>query len=788
MAADPQAGVPELDRAGLIADDSLGGRGFCAAYTSAVDNWLAELFRVAAGSRPGVSVVAIGGFGRRALCPRSDLDVMLLHRDDWDDGELEEVASALWAPIWNAHIDLGHSVRTVSQTMELAATDLDTATSLLSLRHIAGDQVLSNELAGRAVRSWRKGRARWLPVLVEATHERSAANGELAYLLEPDLKYSGGGLRDIDTIRWIEAADIVVNKNERGDVAEAEEKMLAARVQLHRNLGRKGDRLRLEEQDAVAAGLGYRDADIMMSEIAAAARTVDWIAGNVFQRAQRRLRRFRWGAERPRRVAEHIVSVDEVISITPTAPVIDDRTLTLRLAVAAAENEARIDRDSLDALVAWAPAVPVPWPNEIRDLFVELLLTGYKAIPVIETLDHVGLFTRLLPEWEPTRSKVQRNQYHRYTVDRHLLETAAVATELIDRVKRPDLLVVGALLHDIGKGYPGDHTDVGVVLIGDIATNMGFDSRDVATLKRMCEHHLLLPDVATRRDLDDPGTIADVAAKVRTPRFLRLLEALTEADSIATGPSAWSKWKAQLVDELVRAAETLLRTGEPAVDGSSFPNAEQAELLAGADHLVSGDGHTLTVIAADRPGLFARVAGAVALSFLNVIEAHTYVDDDKVLEVIRVDHPDGEDEMIDWRPVIDLVAEVIADDQDLTPRFAARAASRLYREPVAPTSVVPIKVEFDNEMSAISTVIEVGGPDRLGLLYELSTVLSQSGLDMQQIRVQTIGGDVVDAFYVQTLEGTKLTDPDAMADLRERLLATLTEHGAQDRAGDPTGR
>jgi len=774
MAGDRDA--VQIDRDELFADRSLVGTVFCRAYARRVDEWLESLFEATVGKRPGVSLVALGGYGRSELCPQSDLDVMLLH-EAMSESQLSATAEALWYPVYDAHIALGHSVRTISQSLELARTDLETATSLLSLRHIAGDAELSDDLTDQATRQWRKNRRKWLPEILHGAHERETREGELAFLLEPDIKTSSGGLRDVHAVGWIEAAGISILDQERRDLRAANNTLLAARVELHRATMRKGDRLFLDEQDGVADALGIGDADVMMSEIAAAARTVNWIAGNVFHRAERKTRRLRFRADRPKSIANDIVSIDGTIGITATAQVGNDPALVLRLAVAAAEKQAWIDRDSLDKLVEFGPEIPMPWQPEVRELFVRLLLTGDDAIPVIETLDHVGLFTRLLPEWEPNRSKVQRNQYHRFTVDRHLLEAASIASDYVDRVERPDLLVIGALLHDIGKGYPGDHTDVGVVLIDTIATNMGFDADDVDTLKRLCEHHLLLPDAATRRDIQDPDTIAAVAEQVRTPEFLHLLAALTEADSIATGPSAWSKWKAQLMGELAYLTEEWLRTGGEAPIESTFPNADQQALFEAHDHLVTGAGDTLTVITKDRPGVFARVAGAVSLKLLTIRGAQTHVEAGKVLEVLTIAHPDdvegGDDHPIDWARLLPSVEEILATTDDLRPRFRERANSQLRRTVVAPNPIEEIRVDFHNDATEASTIIEVAGPDRIGLLYELSRALVDAGLDQQQTRIQTVGDDVVDSFYVQTLDGEKLTDADAQAGVRETLLEIL---------------
>ena len=772
MSYGPNSGSPQIDREELLADRSLVGTVFCRAYSRRVDEWLQALFHERLGDRPGISLVALGGYGRGTLSPQSDLDVMLLH-DGWREADLEEAAQALWFPVWDAKIALGHSVRTIPQSIELAETDLETATSLLSLRHLAGNAELSDDLVEESARRWRKNRRQWIPQIVADARARERTNGEVAYLLEPDLKAASGGLRDINAVQWIEAAGVDTLDQERRDLRAANDVLLAARVELHRGTLRKGDILLLEEQDSVAAALGVEDADVMMSQVAASARTVNWIADDVFNRSNNSLRRFGFRAKKPRTVADHVVLAEGSVSIAPGAPVGNDQGLLLRLAVAAAEREARIDRDSLDLLVELGPPIRTPWPPEIRELFVRLLRTGHRAIPVVEALDHVGLFVRLFPEWEPTRSKVQRNQYHRFTVDRHLLEASSVASELTDSVDRPDLLVVGALLHDIGKGYPGDHTEVGVMLIDTIATNMGFDADDVDTLKRMCEHHLLLPDVATRRDIQDPGTIAVVAEQVRTPAFLHLLAALTEADSIATGPSAWTRNKAHLTAELTRSTERWLETGGKVEVESSFPGEDHLALLASTDHAVVGGGDTLQVVTGDRPGLFARVAGALALKNLSIIEAQIHVEGNKALEVFQVVDGDDENAAIDWLDAVALIEEILADDADLTPRFEARERSILRRAVQSPRPIEEVRVEFDNDVSAESTVIEVAGLDRVGLLYEVSSALAAAGLDIQQARVQTVGGDVVDSFYVQTLHGQKIIAAEDQSALRTKLLEIL---------------
>ena len=260
--------------------------------------------------------------------------------------------------------------------------------------------------------------------------------------------------------------------------------------------------------------------------------------------------------------------------MTSLAPVSDDASLPLRLAATAAELDRPIAKGSLHRLDDRMPPPGDPWTDETRAALVSLLALGRPAIDKIESLDQHGLLVRLIPEWAAVRNKPQRNAYHTYTVDRHLLEAAALAAELADTVERPDLLLVGTLLHDIGKGFPGDHTTVGIEVVDRITTRMGFAPADVAVLVDLVRQHLLLPDTATRRDLDDPITIARVAQAVGDRLTLHLLAALTEADSRATGPSAWGAWKAGLVADLVERTDRVLAGRNGADRGGPHSDVE----------------------------------------------------------------------------------------------------------------------------------------------------------------------------------------------------------------------
>ncbi len=762
--------APRLERSELFADTSVTGVALSRAYCRLVDQWLQGLYREAASGADGVALVAVGGYGRGELAPSSDLDVLLLH-----DGlkGIGAIAERIWYPIWDEGMKLGHSVRTIKEAMSLGADDLDTATSLVTVRHLAGDPALTDDLSTRALALWRKRSKRWLGELSKRVTIRQEGSGEVAFLLEPDLKEGRGGLRDVHAIRWAEQAQAVMLQGDDQSLAHNHDVLFAARVELHRRTGRVGDRLLLEEQDAIADALGYEGADDMMSAVSAAARAIAWTSDEVWERVDSSLKGpLGWRMSRDRDLAPGVVLRDGRVCITAAADPGDDRLLVLRVAVAAAQADARIDRTTLDRLATESPDLAIPWEQETRDLFADLLLSGRPAIDVIETLDQRGLWIRILPEWEPVRSKPQRNAYHRFTVDRHLCETAANASALVDRVDRPDLLVVGALLHDIGKGYPGDHVKVGIDVVSRIGQRMGYEADDIALLTEMVRDHLLLPDVATRRDLSDEGTIRWVASRVGSMRSLQLLDALTEADSIATGSAAWSDWKAELLGILVsRTAHLLMGGTVDEIAMTTFPTDEQLQVMGEGARVLQGLDDRLTVITGDRTGLFSRTAAVLALNGLDVLSAAAYSNDDGMaLQVFRVESSHGP--TIAWDRVVRDLEKALDGRLALEARLRERATTyaRTTRSPEQPQAP---SVTFDNEVSEVATVVEVRAPDRIGVLYRITRAIAELDLDIRSAKVQTIGQDVVDSFYLRGSDGTKVTDPDFLVEIERSIIGSL---------------
>jgi [protein-PII] uridylyltransferase len=744
------------------------GRRFCQVLAELTDEWVVEVFDDAVRTHPPgsgrIALLAVGGYGRGELSPRSDLDLLLVHdvKPKNVARDLEPTAAALWYPLWDGGVKLGHAVRRVDEQLALARTDLDSATAILTARALAGDDRLAEEIVHDGAQLWKRQAESFLGQLRDRVRMRQDEAGDVAYRLEPDLKDGHGGLRDVQSLWWAEVAGLDLIAEDLVDLDACYDTLLRARVALHRSNERAGDVLRLEDQDATATAGGWSDAEEMMGDVAAAGRTVAWLCDENWGRVRRAKR----SAERA--VAPGVVLADGEIELAVTADVARDGTLVLQTAIAAARHDARIGRRTLDRLADEAEGWPGTWPVGAADDLVALLLEGHRAIPALESLDQRNLVSRLLPEWEPVRSRPQRNAYHRFTVDRHLWEAAANAAMLTDRVARPDLLVLGALFHDLGKGYPGDHTEAGMDLVRSIGPKLGLGGPDVDVLVALVEHHLLLPDVAMRRDLTDPATVSHVAKAVGSVEVLDLLHALTEADSLATGPSAWGEWKEGLVAELVARVRHVLGGGDVAeVTWRLFPDADTLAAMALGALDISRRGDVITVVGPDTAGTFSRIAGVLSLHGLDVVSAQAHSDESGIAaSQFRVVRPDGG---LGWRSVKADLERALDHRLAIEARLADRATTyhRRRRTQAAPPG--PPSVVFDDEASSNATVIVVRAPTKIGILHRISKALGELGLDIRHATVQTIGMEVVDTFYVRA-GGGLVTDATYRKEIRKALL------------------
>ncbi|MFC7919665.1 [protein-PII] uridylyltransferase [Streptomyces cinereoruber] len=781
------------------------------------DDWLAGLFAAAAPPR-GTALVAVGGYGRSELSPRSDLDLLLLHDGTADKAAIAALADRIWYPVWDLGLALDHSVRTPAEARATAADDLKVHLGLLDARPLAGDAGLVAALRTTVLADWRNQAPGRLPELDALCRERAERMGELQFLLEPDLKEARGGLRDAQALRAVAASWLADAPREGLD--RARRRLLDTRDALHLTTGRATDRLALQEQDAVAAELGLLDADTLLREVYEAARTISYATDVTWREVNRvlkarsarpRLRSLlgrtgagRTGGKPPVErtpLAEGVVEMDGEVVLARTARPERDPVLPLRAAAAAAQSGLPLSPHAVRRLAATAPPLPAPWPAEAREELVTLLGAGEATVPVWEALEAEGIVTRLLPDWERVRCRPQRNPVHTWTVDRHLVETAVRAASLTRRVGRPDLLLVAALLHDIGKGWPGDHSVAGETIARDLAARVGFDRTDTATVATAVRHHLLLVETATRRDLDDPATVESVAAAVGTLGTLELLHALTEADALATGPAAWSSWRASLVADLVKRVAGVL-AGEPLPDPeAAAPSAEQERLAIEAlrtgepvlalhtrdEHAADPDdsasdeaapepvGVELVIALPDQPGVLPAVAGVLALHRLTV----------RAADLRAVDLPTGLGSgsvlVLDWRVAAEYgslpeAARLRADlvraldgSLDIPARLAEREAAYPRRRGL---TAPPPRVTVAAADSRLATVIEVRAQDAPGLLHRIGRALEGAAVRVRSAHVSTLGANAVDTLYVTRPDGS-LLPPEEAVDLARTLEAAL---------------
>ena len=724
------------------------------------DLLLSTLFSESGANSDEVAIAAVGGFGRGELSPGSDLDIVIVHRGNLEAPELADLVNKILYPIWDKNVKMDYSVRTRTEVREVSESDLKVILGLLDIRLVCGSADLVADIQVDALESWRKNSKRRLPELQASLLERHQKAGELAYLLEPDLKEARGGLRDITAIRAIDKAATVEIPMERISVAES--LLSNVREALHIVSGRDRDKLLFQEQDKVASHLGFRDADELMSEVAQAARSVDYLLDSTWYRFAHKGRD---GAGRfLRKVRSTSLSRD--ISVSNKEIVIDvdadfsaDPGLGLRAVAAAAQHGLPISMDSLsrisESLRSGESKLANPWPRQARESLITLIGAGSAMIQVFEALDQEEIIFEWIPEWKSVRSLPQRNVLHRHTVDRHMVETAVQAAALTRQVHRPDLLLFSALFHDIGKGTEEDHSERGERLIAPLAERIGFSPVDVETIKLLVKHHLLLSATATRRDLDDPATITSVAEVIPDLQTLELLHALSIADGEATGRAAWTDWKASLVADLVNRVALAMTDNtvaqQPELTAAQRDKAEAGKLAVSIENRESV--YAIEIVVPDSTGLLSTVAGVLNLLRLDVRSARTKsVADSAVMEWIVV--PDPNAPKLTEEKLHDELSRALGSKSSLKERIQSRidAYSQL------PTIPVPDPiVETFLDAATDATIIEVRSHDRPALLFGIGDSITSSNIDIRSAIVTTLGAEAIDTLYVTEIGGGPLS-------------------------------
>ena len=759
-------------RRAIVDDDSLTAAQRRSALSELSDAWLVGLFgALPPSSSAGIALVAVGGYGRREILPASDLDVLLLHGDDGDVGA---VADGVFYPVWDAGIALDHAVRTVEEARDVAGGDLAVLLGLVDARHVVGDPRLTDSLRSGVLADWRRQAAKRLPELAALCRERISRVGELAHLLEPDLKEAYGGLRDTSALRAV-TASWVADRPHAAAVSEAHEWLLVVRDALHRTTGRRRDRLVFQDQDAVAARLGLLDADALMRRVAEAGHTIAYASDVTWRQVDRTLRDRSGPASRRRAVvrrplADGVVEHDGEATLARDARPDLDPVLPLRTAAAAAQTGLVLSPATVEKLAAECPALPSPWPGPARDALVALLGAGRSAVPVWDALEAAGLILQWFPEWAAVRYRPQRTPVHRHTVDRHLVEAAVVAGGLTRRVARPDLLLLAALFHDLGKGFPGDHSETGATIAAVLAARLGLLPDDAALLVLLVRHHLLLPEMATRRDLDDPATVDAVVAVVGSAEVLDLLAALTEADATAAGPLAWSPFRARLVSELVSRVRSVLGGGALPRPAALEPWQERLAAEGVLAVRVEPDDPKgscrVTVVAPSGEEVLAVVAGVLAVHRLDVRAATVQSVNGRTAQVWQaVSGFRGAPAEASLRAD---VARALAGRLDLAGTLAGRASERSLR--VAGRAEPLVRVLHG--ASSDASVLEVRAHDAPGLLFRLATAIGACGAVVRSAVVDTLGAEAVDIFYLVDTDGEVLTGQ-AMDDVVQAAAAAV---------------
>ncbi len=534
--------------------------------TAATEQWLHALWVAATADHPGpgIALACSGSLARRESGPLSDLDLELLvdERCPLEAEEIGQVAQRLWYPIWDSGLGLDHAVRSVEEARAIARADLATAAAALDVRCVAGDDRVVNALRAVLAADWRTEARGRLPELEESVRVRHARSGDLDQTLDPDLKEGDGGLRDMTVLRALAASWLADYSHDRAHAAH--HVLLDTRDALQVSTGRARSKLVLDEHESVAARLGT-DRDELLRRVSGSGRTIARELESTMRRAlQARAPRRGLPRRRPDlRALGDGCYVHEGEVVLGRGADLDDPLLPLVLARRAAEQDLPISPVTARNLADRVADLPRPWPPEALDRFVALLATGHPLVAVWDTLDDAGLIGRWLPAWEAIRSRHQRNTLHRWTVDRHSLECVAVAGELVDRVRRPHVLVLAALLHDIGKiAGASDHSITGARIARLCLADLGADAATTESVVVLVREHLTLSRIAAREDSEGPDAIARLCAAVSNdPDLLDQLAALTEADSRAAGPGVWTAWRRDRTQLFVTAAHRRLSAG-----------------------------------------------------------------------------------------------------------------------------------------------------------------------------------------------------------------------------------
>jgi len=546
-----------------------------------------------------LAVVALGGYGRRELCPFSDIDLMVLHSIK-DKSLLAAIAEKVFYPLWDLGLQVGHGMRTVKESLQMAAANFELQTSFLESRLITGSPRLVEKLQDSLTRQLRsRGGRRFLQNILAEGVSRHSIYGHTAYLLEPDLKEGEGGLRDIHAILWAAKGLLglssikelirspYITSYDTEKLEAGLEFLLLVRNQLHYLSGRKNDRLFFEHQEVIAKALGFgagngiSATEKFMRTFYTHASSIELISRGFWEQLKNDFLpdKRNKSSIMPKKASAGISLSGGKLSLVSASAVVEHPGAELKMFRRALEESIAIDYKKLDRIREGIKGSesPVKWTPEMRDDFFGIISYGEEALPVLEMMDHLGVISHYIPEWASVRCLPQYDSYHLFTVDMHMFLTVAELKNMGDgkyddanpllrqvygEIKQKDLLFFAALLHDIGKGLGKSHSQKGAKMAKNICSRMGLKPQMCETLRFLIGNHLLLADTAMRRDLDDENVVVDLAETIVEEERLKMLYLITVADSVATGPKAWDIWKENLVRELFYKIIRIIRSGE----------------------------------------------------------------------------------------------------------------------------------------------------------------------------------------------------------------------------------
>ncbi len=849
-----------LDSLKLKHAEGASGEESVRAHAQLVDDLIVSLVRLivveSAAALPAAPcvVVALGGYGRGELHPSSDIDLMVVYRGERTPF-VQRVTQELLYTLWDLGLQIGHSLRSLDDCVAIARTDFPSLTSMQAARFVTGDRRLFARFR-RVLRDsiFRRDFGEFLATTLSERDQRYRKYGASPYIGEPNVKESAGGLRDMHTAMWLSSAKFgartlreladkrLITQGEQAATDAALTFLWRVRNELHFLAGHKNDVLSRDVQPQIAKAFGYADGEEslgvehFMRDYYLHARVLHRLARRLIARCQETLSR-RGAAERRQRqqaLADGLVFLDGALHLA------DGDAATLRAeplrvmkvfwhmhrlgCTLSPDLERRLEEglEAIDERVQRDPAV--------REVFLDICRRWGRVGETLSEMHELGVLGRYLPEFGALTCLVQYDVYHKFSADQHSLiavqhlEALAPgqsaesegAALVFQEVEKPELLMLGMLLHDIGKAKGHGHVAKGIPLARTLTARIGLPATDAAMVEFLVAHHLTMSHVAQRRDIDDPRTISNFAAVMETPQRLRMLYLLTYADMRAVGPGVLTPWQAQILHELYMRTLAHLTGGR----GERPPRHQIVERLAAqagdevprqgvlahvamvsdrylattsvqrmAEHLgmlrrledqpvVMQLFHhrdlgtsDLVVVAHDVPGLFSLIAGTLAAHRINIASAQIHTRADGIaIDSLQVNDPVGEPmtSAAQWARLLDALRAVITGEQSVEALLAARR--RAGRDGAA----APPKIVVDNQLSDDNTVVEVKGPDRVGFLYLITRTLASLGLDIASARVATEIDKALDTFYVHDGKGQKIEDPEAIERLRAALGEALT--------------